>query len=115
MNAEIAPETVSADRSKIAGTDVSSKLRLGPSSLWPEGIGWQSVLSNRGLRWSGRKVPERRSTDCILSRADMAVPTRLARALRCDYLPWNRDLKAFELQAVRGGDHRRIKLARRYG
>ena len=80
-----------------------------PSFLWPNGSSekpFKPRIALVGPKGSGKTLYR-----LYLSRADMAVPTRLARALRCDYLPWNRDLRPFELQAVRGG-RRQIKVAR---
>ncbi len=98
------PETV--DR-EPAAADSSSW----PEFNWPDGAAAGSKPFSPRIALVGPKGSGKTLYRLYLSRADMAVPTRLARALRCDYLPWNRDLLPFELQAVRSGE-REIKVAR---
>ncbi len=122
MMPENEPETVVADSAEAAAKpapangsttgDVADEASRWPEFSWPTEGGHGSSKSFRprialvGPKGSGKTLYR-----LYLSRADMAVPTRLARALRCDYLPWNRDLKPFELQAVRG-EQRQIRVAR---
>lgn len=109
---ESEPETIAGAPSDVAPeAPVAGEADPWPSFVWPEeasrmdGGSFAPRIALVGPKGSGKTLYR-----LYLSRADMAVPTRLARALRCDYLPWNRDLKPFEMQAVRGGE-RQIKVA----